>query len=190
MFRNRWRTQFGGNPTRSPLYREVSTGIAFAGIEYYLPLFFETTQTLFDYLPPTAVIMTLSDKTHMLAEKFWQEINERYAQLHHDIERPILPPTSLFLQANQVFAQLRHYPHVHLNHEPTEHVGGINFATLPPPVFSIVGIAAVTGKIYLAIPDSCLVDNEWKAVSDIISISLEPLPFNSIMFPANEPIWS
>ncbi|HAO32849.1 MAG TPA: hypothetical protein DCQ84_07855, partial [Candidatus Competibacteraceae bacterium] len=50
-FRQAWRRQFEGDPQRSPSYREVSAGNAPGGIEYYLPLFFEQTATLFDYLP-------------------------------------------------------------------------------------------------------------------------------------------
>src|ERR1700730_13042757 len=56
-FRRRYRTRFEGDPTRTSIYRGVSEGIAPAGVEFYLPLFFEGTATLFDYLPPNAVIV-------------------------------------------------------------------------------------------------------------------------------------
>ncbi|MFP5406836.1 MAG: transcription-repair coupling factor, partial [Gammaproteobacteria bacterium] len=41
-FRGRWRARFEGDPSKSPLYRDIGNGIAPAGIEYWLPLFFET----------------------------------------------------------------------------------------------------------------------------------------------------
>ena len=56
-FRRRFRTRFEGDPTRTAIYRGVSEGLAPAGIEFYLPLFFERTATLFDYLPRNAVIV-------------------------------------------------------------------------------------------------------------------------------------
>jgi transcription-repair coupling factor (superfamily II helicase) len=58
-----------------------------AGIEYYLPLFFEQTQSLFDYLPTQTTIISLPNILEA-AEQFWQEINTRYEQLRHDIQRP------------------------------------------------------------------------------------------------------
>ncbi|RKZ92553.1 MAG: transcription-repair coupling factor [Candidatus Parabeggiatoa sp. nov. 1] len=135
-FRSRWGAEFQGNPSRCPVYQDVSTGIATAGIEYYLPLFFEHTQTLFNYLPSNSVIATLQG-VQETAEQFWQSVSERYEQLRHDIERPILPPTQLFLQANQVFAELRDYPHIRLNQDETDKSTGINFATSPLPTVSI-----------------------------------------------------
>jgi len=129
-FRSQWRTEFSGDPTRCPIYRDVSANLAPAGIEYYLPLFFEKTHTLFDYLPSNNLIITLEGVLER-AEQFWQEISERYEQLRHNVERPILPPTQLFLQANQVFAELHHYPHINLTQDET--ANGLNFATRPPP---------------------------------------------------------
>ncbi len=131
-FRTKWRSEFSGDPTRCPMYQDVTSGLAPAGIEYYLPLFFEQTHTLFDYLPNESVIITLQGVLET-AEQFWREISERYEQLCHDIERPILPPTHLFLQANQVFAELRHYPHINLNQDESHQSGAINFATQPLP---------------------------------------------------------
>jgi len=128
LFRTQWRTEFSGKPTRCPIYQDVSANLAPAGIEYYLPLFFEKTHTLFDYLPNNNIIITLQGVLEK-AEQFWQEIKQRYEQLCHDIERPILPPTQLFLQANQIFAEL----HNHINLSQDETASGINFATTPPP---------------------------------------------------------
>ncbi len=127
-FRSQWRTEFSGDPTRCPIYRDVTANLAPAGIEYYLPLFFEKTHTLFDYLPSNNLIITLEGVLEK-AEQFWQEISERYEQLRHNAERPILPPTQLFLQANQVFAEL--HPHINLTQDET--AKGHNFATRPPP---------------------------------------------------------
>lgn len=133
-FRYQWRTHFPGDPTSSPIYRDVSTGLTPAGIEYYLPLFFEKLQTLFDYLPQTSVVVTLPGVLET-AEQFWQEITERYQQLQHDKERPLLPPTELFLQANQIMGNFQRYPHLRLTSQaPPE---SIHFSTFPPPQWSV-----------------------------------------------------
>src|SRR6185369_7267972 len=57
-FRRRYRTRFEGDPTRSAIYRGLRQNSAPAGIEFYLPLFFERTATLFDYLPGEPVFVT------------------------------------------------------------------------------------------------------------------------------------
>src|SRR5258708_2018412 len=55
-FRRSFRDSFEGDPSRSRIYKDVSNGVAPAGIEYYLPLFFERTAAIFDYLPKSATV--------------------------------------------------------------------------------------------------------------------------------------
>lgn len=111
-FRQAYRARFEGDPQRSLIYRDVSQGIAPSGVEYYLPLFFKTTATLFDYLPANAVIVALPD-TQAAAEAFWEQLADRYEQRRHDLERPLLRPDELYLTADQwqslraPFAQLQ-----------------------------------------------------------------------------------
>src|SRR5690606_516292 len=78
-------------------------GIAFAGIEYYLPLFFDHTATLFDYLPEQAITVTLGDITQAI-QRFAQDTHSRYQFLKVDRERPILPPETLFLNEEALFS--------------------------------------------------------------------------------------
>jgi len=133
-FRSQWRIEFGRDPTRCPVYQDVSAGLAPGGVEYYLPLFFAQLQTLFGYLPPHSILVTLPGVL-AAAEQFWKETNDRYELLRHDIERPLLPPSKLFLQPSQIFAEFRHYSHLSLH--PTEVEKGINFAAAPPPPLPI-----------------------------------------------------
>ena len=95
-FRRRFRTRFEGDPTQSSIYRDVSEGLAPAGIEFYLPLFFDETATLFDYLPETAVVVHDVGLFATLA-KAWDQVESRYEDRRHDVERPILAPAELFL---------------------------------------------------------------------------------------------
>ncbi len=94
-FRECYRERFEGQPSRSRVYREVSDGIAHGGIEYYLPLFFESTATLLDYLPDGTVLFVPDDNSQIL-EKAWQEIHERYEICSLDPERPVLRPEESF----------------------------------------------------------------------------------------------
>src|SRR5690606_3803400 len=95
-FRGRWREVFEGDPSRSPIYRDIGHGIAAAGIEYYLPLFFEQTATLFDYLPDDAMLALLGDVDETI-RRFWSDTQSRYQFLKADRERPLLAPSTLFL---------------------------------------------------------------------------------------------
>ncbi len=130
-FRQNWRARFEGNPQESVLYREVSNGMAPGGIDYYLPLFFEHTATLFDYLPASACIVT-TESVEAEAETHWAEITERHEQLRHDRERPLLPPAEIFLPVPELFGAFRTRPRVRYQAFELER-GGDNFATGKPP---------------------------------------------------------
>ncbi len=112
-FRSSWREKFEGLASESSLYRDVTEGLAPAGIEYYLPLFFEQSSSLFDYLPSSTVII-IDSGVEAAADVFWQEIKERYEQLSHDVERPLLVPADIFLQTHEVFSAAKQYAQVQL----------------------------------------------------------------------------
>lgn len=116
-FRQQWRENFIGNPLNCPLYEAVSEGHSPAGIEYYLPLFFSQTQLLIDYLPKKTLILQVNN-VQFPAQNFWKEIKERYEQLRHDTERPILAPNQLFIDVDTLFTQLKEFPKVLLQQAP------------------------------------------------------------------------
>src|SRR5690606_13788042 len=95
-FRARFREFFEGDPSRALPYKDVGNGIAFAGIEYYLPLFFEETATLMDYVPQGSLVITHGDAQNAIG-RFQSDTHSRFSFLKNDRERPILPPESLFL---------------------------------------------------------------------------------------------
>ena len=101
-FRQRWRERFEGDPSRVGIYKDIKNGIAAAGIEYYLPLFFDETATLFSYLPENGRI-ALVGKIEDSIQRFWVETESRYKFLQSDRERPVLPPASLFLGTEEFF---------------------------------------------------------------------------------------
>ncbi|NMG27710.1 transcription-repair coupling factor [Aromatoleum evansii] len=112
-FRSRFRETFEGDPSRVSLYKDVSNGIAPAGIEYYLPLFFDDTATLFDYLPADAAVVLHRDVPAAI-EEFWRDTRSRHDFLKGDRTRPVLPPDALFLGQESFYAALKDRPRIHI----------------------------------------------------------------------------
>ena len=107
-FRSRWREVFEGDPTLSVIYRDIASGIASAGIEYYLPLFFEETTTLFRYLPENAIFALIGNVNEAF-QRFWADTQSRYNFLKSDRERPLLAPEKLFLTSEDFFVLTQPY---------------------------------------------------------------------------------
>ena len=137
-FRENFRTVFEGNPQNSLIYRDISNGIAPSGIEYYLSLFFDETQTLFDYLPKNSLLFTLDD-VNQASENFWSSISQRYEQMRFDTERPLLKPTEVFLQSNELFGKINDFPQIRLQRFKTtaDSPGAVDFNTAMPPSLTL-----------------------------------------------------
>src|SRR6476659_8396487 len=101
-FRSRWRERIEGDPTKVRLYKDIGAGLATAGIEYYLPLFFDETATVFDYLGGEATL-ALHGEIDEALQRFWADTRERHRFFQHDRERPILAPEALFLKPEEFF---------------------------------------------------------------------------------------
>ena len=136
-FRRRFRTRFEGDLTRMPLYRDVSEGLAPAGIEYYLPLFFEGTSSLLDYLPAQATL-ALPGEHRAALHAAWVALEERHEERRYDIEHPVLAPAEICLPIDEWLAHATALPHVLLGTagatpEQEESVALLDFATAPAP---------------------------------------------------------
>ena len=129
-FRQNFRDKFEGDPSKSALYKDVSNKLAPAGIEYYLPLFFDTTVTLFDYLPE-GMTLVLHGNIQGAVEGFWQDTQSRHRLLAGDRQRPLLPPADLFLQPDGFFGTIRPYPRLELRPAAAEEVDAESIAALP-----------------------------------------------------------
>ena len=110
-FRSRWRELLEGDPTKSRLYKDMGNGVATAGIEYYLPLFFDDTATVFDYLGERSTLVLHGDLEGAF-QHFWQDARERFRLAQGDPERPVLPPETLFLSAEDFYRTAK--PHAQL----------------------------------------------------------------------------
>lgn len=105
------RERFDVDTRRSSLYQDLKSGLAPAGVEYYLPLFFERTATLFDYLPDGSLPVVCAGAGEA-AEAFWAQTGERYEQRRHDVERPLLPPSALYLSPELLRERLNDAPRI------------------------------------------------------------------------------
>src|SRR5580700_7920424 len=138
-FRRRYRLRFTGDLAEQAVYRDVSAGTAPGGIEFFLPLFFERTSHLFEYLPPTSLVVEINDAASE-APKLWSGIAQRHEQLRHDRYRPILDPAEVYLPPDEFLQVFSPWPKVLLqNFEwPSESAGAFqNFATAAPAVVRI-----------------------------------------------------
>ena len=112
-FRDQYKHHFTTGIGKGSIFHDVSSGLMPAGIEYYLPLFFEHTATLFDYLPDDTLVMLQGD-LHNASHTFWNDVVERYEQHRWDPLKPLLPPEQLFLRVEELFALLKPWKRVSL----------------------------------------------------------------------------
>lgn len=108
LFRQQWRSEFEGNPANCPIYQNTSEGISSQGIEYYLPLFFDHTVSLLDYLPQNTLIIAPNSLKKEL-QQYWHDIDLRYQQLRHDITKPILAPEKIFFNPDIILNSLEKF---------------------------------------------------------------------------------
>ena len=121
-FRGRWREVFEGDPSRCSIYKDVNLGIPSAGIESYLPLFFEEKSNLFDYFPRSGDpvwLVSIGDVEETI-KGFWKDTLSRYEFLKHDLDRPILPPKELFLDVDEFFTTSKSYARLTLEKDGAE----------------------------------------------------------------------
>jgi transcription-repair coupling factor (superfamily II helicase) len=130
-FRSRWRELLEGDPTKSRIYKDMGAGVATAGIEYYLPLFFEDAATVFDYLGEAATVVLHGDLEASFA-RFWQDTKDRYRIVQTDPERPALPPEALFLSSEQFYAQSNRYAQLALRPASADVQEATAFSELAP----------------------------------------------------------
>jgi transcription-repair coupling factor (superfamily II helicase) len=137
LFRKRWRELLEGDATRSRLYKDIGNGLASAGIEYYLPLFFEELASVFDYLGDLATVVLHGDLEAAFA-RFWQDTLERHRLVRGDPERPVLAPDLLFLSAEQFYARANRHAQLALRRTPHPNPlpegEGMKSALLPLPI--------------------------------------------------------
>ncbi len=113
-FRTGYRAAFGTNASDDPLYAAVTAGHWHAGMEHWLPLFAETLETLFDYLPRAPLSLdhgvadAAAERQNQIAE-FYRQRREIAAAPGAAEGAPVyrpLPPDSLYLSSGELAAAL------------------------------------------------------------------------------------
>jgi transcription-repair coupling factor (superfamily II helicase) len=130
-FRKRWRELLEGDPTKSRIYKDIGNGVATAGIEYYLPLFFDETATVFDYVGAQATVVLHGD-IEPAFHRFWQDTRDRFRLVQGDPDRPALQPETLFLSAEQFYARANEHAQLALRAQEPDTPAYAEFESLPP----------------------------------------------------------
>ncbi|GKW10479.1 transcription-repair coupling factor [Pectobacterium sp. IFB5596] len=138
LFRSQWREQFEVRRDAEHIYQQVSKSVWPAGIEYWQPLFFsEPLPSLFSYFPNNTLIVNTGN-IEQSAERFWQDIQQRFESRRVDPMRPLLPSDSLWLRVDGLFTELKAWPRVQLRTDTLpEKAANVNLAYLPLPDLAI-----------------------------------------------------
>jgi len=131
LFRQQYLSKFDANNSKESIYYQVGKGLMPGGIEYYLPLFFEKTATLFDYLNQDTTVLMHGD-LQAAHENYWKDVSHRYEQLRYNLARPLLHPSDIFMRYEELFGAIKEWPRVQVqNKVVAEKSGCYNFATKP-----------------------------------------------------------
>ncbi len=128
------RERFDVDTRRSALYQDLKSGLAPSGIEYYLPMFFAKTATLFDYLDKR-VLPVIATGVSTAADTFWAQAQNRYEQRRHDIERPLPPPDELYQSPDALRERLNKLARIEVwasDHARIEEAAPLGDQPLPP----------------------------------------------------------
>jgi len=137
LFRQSFRATIEGNAKESLIYREISKGLSPTGSEFYLPLFFEQTATLFNYLKDNSVFV-LEEGVIENTESLQIEIQERFKNAQLNPEWPPLKPDKLFLNVDDIYSGLKKHRRVqilNLNLKSNKHV--LEYDTQTPVRFNL-----------------------------------------------------
>ena len=191
-FRSRWRELLDGDPTKSRIYKDIGNGVATAGIEYYLPLFFDQTATVFDYLGPDATVVLHGDLESAF-QRFWQDTKDRYRLVQGDPERPALPPEALFLGTEQFYTLANGYAQLAIRPATAEQTAAQEqpyreIAALPllaavrgtdDPLFRLKAHSHSTAQRILVLAES---DGRRESLLDFLRASqINPPSFDSLL---------
>jgi transcription-repair coupling factor (superfamily II helicase) len=131
-FRRSFRNRFAVDTRNVNLYQDLRKGVHPQGLEQYLPLFFEQTESLLDYLPP-ARRLVLQDGVEQALETYWQQVLERWEQNRHDVERPVLEPAELYFSHTEALEFCQQMRQIRIADQPASGIRNIEFDTAEAP---------------------------------------------------------
>ncbi|TNC93109.1 MAG: transcription-repair coupling factor [Thalassolituus sp.] len=183
-FKTRWFDFFEQDPKACSVYTDVAGGIAPAGVEYYLPLFFsDDLGNIFDHLPDQTLIIQ-DARLEDAARHFRNDVENRYESRRYDIQRPLVAPAHLFLGVEDLFQNLNNYPRVQwYQSDLPERAGAVAYDTQALPDLSVDSrldqplqrlqnwLAGVDGKVIFCVESA----GRREALKDLLRrISLTP----------------
>lgn len=136
-FRGNYREKFNVRNEKESVYQQVSKNIMPAGVEYYLPLFFDHTSTFFEFLPEDTLLITTGDLDDG-AKSYWQDIERRYEDRRYDPMRPLLEPKELFMLVDELFGGIKQFAQIKLHVAKVKNKAGYsNLTTSPLPEVAV-----------------------------------------------------
>lgn len=141
-FKQNWYANFDVDHRACPIFEDVTSKISPAGVEYYLPLFFDETASLFDYLPQDALVISFHGIEQSI-EEFWRDASNRFDNQNIDAYRPLLPPVKVFHPVNEIFGELKKRMRLTLEKTPLNiQAGNTNLPFKYPPTLTVDGKSA------------------------------------------------
>jgi transcription-repair coupling factor (superfamily II helicase) len=131
-FRKAFRFRFAVDTRQVPLYQDLRQGAHPQGLEQYLPLFYEHTESLFDYLPSTPRLV-LQEGVEPALSAFWDQVQDRWEQRRHDTERPVLDPGELFCSNTEALGFCMDLRQVRLASQAIRGADEVSFGTARAP---------------------------------------------------------
>ncbi len=121
-FRQNYRAAFGAVLGNDPLYEAVSEGRRFAGMEHWLPFFYEKLETLFDYLPAAPVVIGhlvehgLNDRLEQVRDHYEarKDAAASTSAAAGSVPYKPIPPAALYLSHDEWREHVAARPHAHL----------------------------------------------------------------------------
>ncbi|MED5228702.1 MAG: CarD family transcriptional regulator, partial [Pseudomonadota bacterium] len=118
-FRTNFRRQFEGDPQKHLVYREISKGNLPTGLDYFWPLFYSQTDTLFEHLPSNATWVLDKDFRDSV-DKHWAAIVDRHKLACLVPERLPLPPEQLYAPPAEISRRVNSEVNIFLGTETHE----------------------------------------------------------------------
>ena len=113
-FRQKFRETFTSDPRENEIYSQINTEVAPNGVEYYLPLFFDSTSSIFDYIPHNANFF-LAENFETSTKDFWNYVHERYEGAKQNAARLPLAPENLYCSPSIVEQCINKVHCIHLD---------------------------------------------------------------------------
>ncbi|MFZ2553058.1 transcription-repair coupling factor [Psychrobacter urativorans] len=175
-FRMNFAAMFPNTSSRKfELYKDVMAGISSSGVEYYQPLFFDLKDwaqesSLFAYLPSNALLIT----DELISEhqvEYWSQIQRRYEERRHDIDKPIVAPELLYLLSNTLNEHLNRYPRVILSARNE--------------LMQMTDVASIDNESSVSEPPSALTVNKQQG---LVTLNVQPPPQLAVNHQKSEPL--